>query len=169
MRSIANAGTLADVLTRPVYLVELGFAPAQYYSTGEQVSWNGETWLESSMRVDRIELDNLGRASVSLRVNNLDRVIGALVLGQEVRDRSAKIWVTYRSGSAGIVDPIQLVDGVMDGASVGNEVAIQVLSRAAFYGGVPRVRFAPPICNHMPPHGTILRWGTTEFRIERRG
>lgn len=168
MRVIVNAETLNDQLTRPVYLVELGFAPTVYMSSGAEVSWGGYVWQNLGVDVSSLQTDTVGRSSATLSVSNLDRTFGSLVLSQAAKDRTAKIYVYYPEGSAGAIDPRLIVDGVMDGASVGQRVDINVISRASYFGSTPRIVCAPPTFNHLPPAGTVLNWGGVTLTLERR-
>ena len=168
MRVVTNAGTLDDQLTRPVYLVELGFSPAVRMSSGAEVTWGGYVWQDLGVDVSSLSTDTVGRASASLSVSNLDRTLGVLVLSQAAKDRVAKIYAYYPEGSAGVIAPRLLVDGVMDGASVGQRVDISVISRASYFGSTPRIVCAPPTFNHLPPAGTTLAWGGATLTLERR-
>jgi hypothetical protein len=115
-----------------------------------------------------METDVLGRVSASISMSNLDRVLGTVVLQQNAKDHDIKIYVHYPSGSAGSVDPMLLVEGIMDGASVSERVFINVISRSAYFGSSPRIVCAPPVFNHLPPTGTVLNWGSVTLTLERR-
>lgn len=166
MRTIQNAASLSDTLTAPIYLVKLNFSIPFYLSSGPEVSWDGATWQEEGIVVRRVEVDTLGRAAISLAISNLDRIMGQLVLGQPTKDRFVQVYAYYPSGSAGAIDPIFLVDGVIDGASVGEVVSFRVISKSAWFGSTPRLICGPPTFNHLPPDGTILRWGYNELILK---
>ena len=165
MRDITNPQALEEQITRPVFLVRLDFSPPVYLSSAARIQWGGYTWEPYGVSVGRIALDSMGQADVAMRISNLDRTFGVLVLNQAPKDRTAKVYIHYPDGP---IDPLELVDGVMDGARIGEYVDITVISRSTYYGMSPRVRCAPPTFNHMPPVGTVLRWGNTSIQLERR-
>lgn len=165
MRDIANKSALTDTVTKPVYLVQLDFSPPVYLSTAQEVSWGGYTWEPFAVSVGRVAFNTLGSANVNISVNNLDRSFGVLVLNQGARDRGAKVYVYYPEGP---IDPFMLSEGVMDGCSIDEQVQINIVSRSSYYGRTPRILCAPPVFNHLPPTGTVIRWSNTSITLERR-
>ena len=155
---------LRQTLTDPTYLVELGFDPPLYLSTGQSVQWDGHHWEQAPLSVSTITSDATGSQSISLSIGNQDRAYGALVLSQRAKDRYVKCWIAYAAGG----DPVLFADGIMDGASVGEEVQIGVIGRSTSYGSVPRIICAPPLMNHLPPSGTVIRFGTVRYTINSR-
>lgn len=157
---------VADVVTRPTYLVELGFAPPIRLSTGPTVSWGGYSWFAAPVDVGSVDINSHGDLQVSVSLNNLDRTYGVLVLNQGTRGRSCRIWGLY--GDPATNAPILFAEGVMDGARVEDTVDLNIVGQSSLYGGTPRVLCLPPLFNHMPPDGTEIRWGATLITITSR-
>lgn len=156
--------SLTQVLTKPIYLVEIRFDPVVRISNAKDTLWNGYHWMAAPIEIGSIDNDALGGQTVSMRVNNADRAFGAMVLSQGVQDRPIKIWLTYDPLTA----PILFVDGVMDSAGVGQYVDVNIISRSTFYGSTPRILCGPPLMNHLPPDGTVLKTGNVSYTIRSR-
>ena len=154
------------VNTEPIYLIELGFTPTLYLSNSQDILWDGKYWMSAPVEVSSIDNDAVGGQSVSLRLNNHDRTFGALVLSQVAQDRTAKIWATYDDPSTS--PPVLFADGVMDGAQVGASVDISIISKSTAYGTTPRILCGPPLMNHLPVSGTVIKIGSAEITIRSR-
>ena len=162
-RNLADA---LEVVTKPIYLVELGFSPVVRISTAGSIVWNGFHWQAAPVTVSSIDNTSLGGQQATLRFANQDRVWGALVLSQVAQDRPVKIWLAYRDLS--MSDPMLFCDGMMDGASVGEAVVLNVIARSTAYGSTPRLLCGPPLMNHLPPAGTELKAGSVTIKLEPR-
>lgn len=155
-----------DAVTKPIYLVELGFDPILRFSSGPDIVWDNVYWEKAPIQVGSIDNDAVGGQSVTLRIANHDRKIGAFVLSQVAQDRLVKVWFTYE-----IVDnlrPILFAKGVMDGAKIGEFVDISVISESTVYGSTPRIICGPPLMNHLPESGTVIKTGNVTIKIESR-
>jgi hypothetical protein len=98
---------------------------------------------------------------------NHDRTLGALVLSQVAQDRSVKVWETYEENGVAL-SPVLFADGVMDGADIGEQVTISVISKSTAYGTTPRILCGPPLMNHLPASGTVLKTGSVTITIRSR-
>ena len=157
---------LSDAITEPIYLIELGFSPVLHLSNSKDLLWNGQYWRSAPVEVSTIEHTAVGGQSVSLSFANHDRTFGALVLSQVAQDRSAKIWEAY--DNSGTLSPILFADGVMDGADIGEQVTINIISKSTAYGTTPRILCGPPLMNHLPASGTVLTAGSVTITIRSR-
>lgn len=160
------SGKLHEAVTAPVYLVELGFDPVLRLSNADDVVWDGKLWKAAPVRVSTISNTALGGQRVSLTLNNLDRAFGALVLAQGTKEREARVWLAY--ADPGVTTPRLMADGFMDGASVGPEVNISIVARSTVYGTTPRIICAPPLMNHLPQAGTVIKTGNTTITLRSR-
>jgi len=154
-----------EVVTQPIYLIELGFDPAVRISTSRELVWDGFYWRAAPVTVSSIDNTSLGGQQATLRFANQDRVWGALVLSQVAQDRPVKIWLTYYDAAA---EPILYCDGMMDGAAVGADVTLNVIARSTAYGSTPRLLCGPPFMNHLPPAGTELKAGNVTITLTPR-
>lgn len=153
-------------ITRPVYLIELGFTPPLYLSNAGNIQWDGHYWQSASIDVGQIDNDAVGGQTVSIRIANHDRIIGALVLSQIAQDRDVRIWAGYDDLTQS--PPILFAEGVMDGASVGEYVDIAIISKSTAYGSTPRILCGPPLFNHLPQSGTTLKAGHVTITLRSR-
>lgn len=157
---------LGTVITEPIYLIELSFNPALYLSNSKDLLWNGQYWKSAPVEVSTIDHTAVGGQSVSLSFANHDRTFGALVLSQVAQDRSVKVWEAYDDG--GTLSPVLFADGVMDGADIGEQVTLNVISKSTAYGTTPRILCGPPLMNHLPASGTVLKSGNVTITIRSR-
>lgn len=155
--------SITPPITRPSYLIELGFTPTFYLSTSETTIWNSITWTEAPIRVGQVSTDAKGDQAVSVTIANHDRVIGSIVLKQVARDKIVKIWARQGDDT-----PVLIVDGIMDGAKVGEFVDLSIISRSAYYGSSPRYRCFSPIFNHLPQEGVKITWGSSTVDLGPR-
>lgn len=78
--SSALATEFAKSVTQPGYLVQIGLSTPLRLSNIGTVSWNSLTWTASDFTVDGIAFDADQPTSGRLSIQNLDGVIGALLL-----------------------------------------------------------------------------------------
>jgi hypothetical protein len=165
MRTLPPA-LLAQTLTEPTYLIELGFDPRLYFTNGKSETWNGHNWTEGPISISGLSTDATGALSMTVTMLNHDLTFGALVLGQGARDRSVRVWIAPTDPA--VEPPVMLADGMMDGGTVGEKVSINVIGRSTYFGSSPRLICAPPLFNHLPADGTVLTWGSVTYKLEAR-
>ena len=146
-------------------MVELGFTPVLYLSSGPTITWDGHTWEAASMEVSQINLDITAEQATSLRIANHDCTIGAILLNELAQDKPVKIWLNYADPA---FVPLLMSEGFMDGAQIGEFIELAVISRSTAYGSTPRIICSPPLFNHLPPPGTVIKHGTRKITIEVR-
>ena len=156
---------VSDPLVTPFYLVELGFTPTLYLSSGPTITWDGHTWVAAPLEVSQINLDITAEQTTSLRIANHDRSIGAILLNESAQDKPVKIWLNYDDPA---FTPVLMSEGQMDGAQIGEFIELAVISRSTAYGSTPRIICSPPLFNHLPPPGTVIKHGTRQITIEVR-
>lgn len=150
MRPVSSATNTAtqDSITRPYYLIDMGFDPAIKFSTCGDLTWEG-SWLNGPITV---QLGN----QPSVSVFNEDLLFGQIVLAQGTSSRTIDIYQGYMN-DANHPNPVMVFSGEMGTAEIGEQVVIQCKqSRPSM---TPRHYCVPPICNHMPAPGT--RFSTT--------
>ncbi|MDD3676526.1 hypothetical protein [Thauera propionica] len=171
MRTLSAATQLATArrITRPLYLIELGFSPAARFSTAGNVAWSGTPWSGGySVQVTGMSADGSGTQGGRIRIGNPDGLMGALVLGQGVAGRSVRIW----SGDAEALadeDPVLIFDGEMSAAEVGDDfVTLELSAYGAGTLFAPR-RFIGPATgfNQLVPAGAQIRVGNVVYTLER--
>lgn len=150
---------IAKARTRPLWLVELGFSVPVRYSSREQVTWNSLIWSAASFK-----LNMAGQWSIELF--NDSGLIGQTVLTQGTTGRTATVYQLHGDGPTWVeADAECLLDGEMGEATITGSTVTIALKRSAPQR-TPRLYLNPPICNHLPPDGLVIRTasGTTELR-----
>lgn len=152
---------IAAPITRPGYLVEIGFAdPLRLSSRGDQ-SYDGLVWTGG--RLGKLAITEAGG---SLELMNTDLLAGALVMGEGVADRAVRVWAFYGDDPA---DVAALFDGVADGAEIGaDRVRLTLAAQNARTLFSPR-RFVGPSAgfSRLTQAGTRLAWGGQTIILER--
>lgn len=165
-----SARTLTDAqatVARPLYLLELGFSTVEHLSTRGDVTWAGQTWTANGVSVGRITpatADGAQRAEITLP--NDTYAYSAIVLGEGIEGASLKIWKLYGEAPFADEDAVQVFDGVMDVARLGDVVRITATSGGRDNEQVPHLLFAPPVFNHLPAPGTIFYWRGERVTLE---
>jgi len=154
MRTL-DANTLAAVgadVTRPVYLVRLGFNVITRLTTGETVNWSAEggTFTAASFEV---------APGPEISIFNENKAFGVTVLTDGTAGREMRIWQAYRASGAtsslpGHTEPELLFVGLMGPAVIGAKVVITGKRIETQY--TPRQYVAPPLFNHLPKAGTVI-------------
>lgn len=145
------AAVNADV-TKPVYLVLLGFDIPVAYSSGESINLFYFNCVPVSMEITG--------TPPTLTIFNDGLGLGAAILSQNTTGRYVYIWEIYATTAtiagapAGYTPLVQTFSGEMSSATVGDTIEIQLKESPPLR--CPRKFIAPPICNHLPAPGTRI-------------
>ena len=154
-------------VTRPGYLVQLGYSTTLRLSTMGTISWAGQTWAAADLKVSGIGQDGSGAGGGSLMLGNTDGAYGALVLNEGASDIAATVWACY-AGAAASGDPVQVFAGVIDGAEIAaDKVTLTLAPQRNGTLHSPRVFISKPTFNFLQPAGTKVIVGAETFVLER--
>lgn len=184
MRNVSalQASLLSEPATVPVYLVELDFTHPERLSTnGDQVV-AGEVYAGGDVALGA--LGNWTQARLRLRPT-AERV--ARLMAPDWRNTACRIWQLSTADYPELIEPgyvepgyalqgrvqaepLQLLDGVLasGGVSQNGFLELSVTHRALVRRWTPRLRIAPPLCNHLPPPGTRIEWAGEVVVLEAR-
>jgi hypothetical protein len=139
-------------VTRPGYLIEIGFAPVRYFSTRGVQSWGGHTWVSSGWQFSGQQLILPGG----------DPAMTQLILSQGVVGRAVRVWLFYGATASDTNTEVTFV-GVIDGApSLINDVRLTLFDRAMAVMFAPRQRFRPELgFSVLPQKGLRIEWNNT--------
>ena len=159
MRGLDGTQTTAveDDITRPYYLVYLGFDTPVRLSTTVAIAWDGHTWTEAPVEVSL-------SSQPSIKVFNESTLIGQVVLTEGTTGRAVKIYQGYGNDSAH-PNPVLVFDGELGSASIGSRVSIQCKQHPPLK--TPRHYAIPPYFNHVPPAGTRFETPKQVIILER--
>lgn len=168
MRTLtANAQTAIEAdVTRPRYLIEIGFDPVLRYSTIGEVDWDGYTWIPNGAQVSGLRTSPDGTSTGRLILPNQDRAFGAMVIAQRVRNRSCRVWMLYGEAPFAEDDAVQVFDGFMDGVPVlGSRVEIELVSLGANGTKVPLLTMAKALGTGLPTPGDRIRYFNADILL----
>lgn len=168
-----TAATLAEMgltVTRPGYLVQMGFSVTLYLSTMGDISWDGYAWSAADVRVQGIKLDGSSASAAAVQLGNSDGAYGALVLAEGARNKAVKIWACY-AGATASGDPSLVFEGVADTAGFdadGGAVTISLVDQSSSTLESPRVVIGPSSgFNFLQPAGKTITFNGETFVLER--
>lgn len=176
-----QAAVLTEDVTRPIYLIETHFGDEpEYLSTnGDQVidliTYHGSDagvtgigeWSQARIRLT----PNPSRVASLISPDWRGRMCRIYLLPcSEYPEFIEPGYVEPEYALQGVVkaDPLLLLDGVLTGGSLAQYVELEVSHRALLRRWTPRLRIAPPTCNHLPPAGTRLTWEGVTYLLEAR-
>lgn len=159
----------AREITIPRHLIELTVGAAVYrWSTREDVTWSGETWIGVGAQVEDLRTLVGGAMSGRISLPNHDNAMSALVLADGVAGRRVRIWQLYGMGPFTAEDAVLVFSGEADGApDVGEtRVSIEIVTEGRALQKAPRL-YWDMLFNHIPPAGTVISIGGEHFTLER--
>ena len=162
---------IAIDFTRPVFLVAMLFPAApRYMSSSEQITFDGNIYIEGQVAVDTFQWTADGVQTGTLILSNESNAASALVLGATVNDIPVEIFKTYLIEGGGNTEPVLFVRGVMDGANIEyDETSITVVSSTAQSAFLPnRYHTAAEGFSWLPVDGEVITWGTEIFLLQSR-
>lgn len=154
--SSANAAAIVSTLTRPVYLVEFGFATPLRLSSRETISYAGSSYSAAAITVDLSGLTvRLLNASLAYTATFKDGGDGIRVT----------IRVVYGDTAPARGDADVVFAGEMGAVGLGETITIRL--REAAPKQIPRLTVAPPVFKNLPPDGLEIRTSSGLFVLER--
>ncbi len=169
MRSLSAAlsTALGAAVQQPAILVEVGFAVTRRWSSLATVAWNSLTWLQEEISLDGLLVDAM-QVRGTLSLGNSDDAMGALVLAEDVADKSIKVW-GYDAAATALADVVMLCDAV-GGAVTIDERRVQISLRGASELMLAPRTFVGPSSgfNSLLPSGVVLNINGLDFKLERR-
>lgn len=173
----------AEPVTRPRYLVAMGFSPEVRYTTGASRSFPslGGTFTSTGMSVDVSERP-------TVRILNDGGFFGALALAQSPAGRRLRIWVYYDSDTANALldeggstllaedglqllaetdvdqSPVLLFDGEIGPVAIADYVSLEGRLSGPLY--TPRLYVSPPTFNYLPRRGTVIEMPAQKITLE---
>ena len=157
---------IAIDFTRPVYLVKMLFPAATVYlSTGPQITFNSDLYIEGQVSVGTVEWTADGAQSGTLTLSNEGNAASALMLAGTVNDVIVEVYKTYLIAAGGNTDPQLYIKGSMDGAEIGaSSSTVRIMSTTGQTAFVPnRYHTASEGFNWLPIDGETIVWGEEVF------
>lgn len=167
MRTLSGtlAAELGLTITRPGYLVEIGFSSVLRLSTLGDVSYGGYVWSAADIKVAGLGRNEQGGNGGQLSLGNADLDYGALILNEGAADRPVRIWSVWAGAPA---EAMLEFDGIGDDAEIGTRVVIRLIQDARRYTYSPR-RFINAATGFatLLPAGTKIAIGQQSYILDR--
>jgi len=175
-RSISSATltALAAQMTRPGYLVEIGWSTPSRLSSRGDTNWNSLVWIGVGVGVNNLSWDGTGEIRGNLSINNggTQTVPGAFTyntLTYGAADVPIKIWI-YDAAAIATSDPVLVFDGVGDTCQVRPEkVVISFISKRSAVLFSPRQYITKDSgFSIIPASGKTIYWGGQRYVLNRQ-
>lgn len=155
-------------VTRPLYLIEIGWSPVCRLSTADTLTWAGYTWsAEVACSVSGISASQAGAQAGQVQISNVDLLFGTLALADPA-NAPVRIWHAHADALA-LDDPQLVFEGVVDSAEVSEKSVILALGPSRSFAS-----FAPRLTvgldagfSVLLPAGTRVPVGNQVFVLER--
>lgn len=156
---------LGLTVTRPGYLVSIGFSTPQYFSTLGDVSFDSKTWYGASLKVEGLQRATKTGRTAMLRFGDSDHAIAALVLNEGIADRAISIYSVYAGAPTHAVLELNAVG---DACEIGDLVGISVIEFATVKAKIPRRRISADTgFNYLIPSGSGIFSNGSVYWINR--
>ena len=154
--SSVNRTGVAQTLTRPVYLVEFGFATPLRLSSRNTLTYGGNSFTSAAITVDL--------SSLTVRLFNAGLAYTATFKtgGNGV---PVTIWVLYGDTAPAYEDADVIFEGELGAIGLGETITAKL--RGSSPKQIPRLTVAPPTFKHLPPDGLEIRTPAGLFVLER--
>lgn len=162
MARTLDAGTTTAVgqdITTPYFLVFMDFATPIYYSTRGTTSYDSNSYLAADLEI------SWGQRGPTLSIFNENTTFGQVVLADGTSGRQVIVYQTYYT-DPGNTTPIEIFNGEMGEAEIGDRVVIKCRARAPHK--TPRLFSVPPTFNHVPKAGTKIETRNEVIILETR-
>jgi hypothetical protein len=136
-------------------------------STGPQITFENDVYIEGQVSVSTFKWDEAGRQNGSIRLSNEGNSASALILNSTTNDIGIEIYATYLIAGGGNTDPQLYVRGVMDGGDIQpNEAIVNVVSTTSQTAFLPnRYHTIDEGFNYLPIEGEVIIWGEEVFEL----
>jgi hypothetical protein len=160
---------IADDVTRPGLLVEIGFSNPLKLSSRSTLAWSGSTWTAWDIDARGMQVDaSSGSLNGGIKLGNTDLVVSTLVMAEGIADRPIIIRVFY--GDAPAEDEaLAMYSGVCARSQLQYQSAS--VDIAVDQGG-GRTNYAPREYmtkyrgfNLLPADGTLIPWDGEMFEL----
>ncbi len=160
--SATTDAELKAPVTRPHYLVYIGFSTPLYLSSRGDTSWNGQSWQASDIVIQGLSPD---KRTGEILIGNTDLSIGQTILSEGIADRVIQIFEVH---GPNVDDGELLFDGYGGGCIIDERwahIRLRWSSQAAMFS--PRILACKENgFNHLPPGGTKISWDGAIYTLE---
>jgi len=164
-----TTNALAAQLTRPGYLVYLGWLTPVRLSSRADLTWNGSLYIGFGMNPDGIEWRGTAEQGGTLRLDNSSGAYSATALDEGVADVPIKVWA-YDEAATATGDPVAIFDGVGDSCEIMPAyITIRVTSKRSRSLFAPRAYITQDAgFSIVPPEGKSIMWGGQRYTFQRQ-
>ena len=167
--TMPTTNALAEQLTRPGYLVYIGWSTPVRLSSRADLTWNSSLYIGFGVSASGIEWRGSAEQGGTLKLDNSSGSYSILALDEGVADVPVKVWA-YDAAATATADPVAVFDGVGDSCDImPAAITIKVTSKRS------RSLFAPRSYitqdngfSIVPPDGKTIVWGGQRYTFQRQ-
>jgi len=144
--STNNATGVALDVTRPIYLLDMGFSTPMRLSSRETMTYDGNSYTAANIEV------NLSPPNPTVRIWNDQLAYGSIFIAQGTQGISVTLYVLYGETPFSPGDADTFWDGELGPATLDEWIEVGLLPHRPQY--CPKIMANDDIFSHLPPHGT---------------
>ena len=165
--SASTQTALANTVTRPIILAEIGFSVILHLSSAEEVEWNSQTWEGGRLINKGVDLSptKAGGRQGSLSIANHDNAISAIILSEGATGKSCTLWYLYGDAPYTSNEAVKIFEGAIDGAQLDDVARLDIISEGNILW-TPRITFTASRFPHIKKAGAEITWGGQKFVLK---
>jgi len=167
--SPATTNALAAQLTRPGYLVYIGWAVPVRLSSRTDLTWDGYLYIGFGVTPGGLDWSGTAEQGGTLKLDNSSGDYSVMALGEGVADVPIKVWA-YDAAATATADPVPVFDGVGDSCEImPDAITIRVTSKRSRSLYAPRAYITQDAgFSIVPPEGKTIQWGGQRYTFSRQ-
>lgn len=172
MKTTLSAALLTELgktITRPGFLVEIGFATTLRYSSLGTLTWNGQDWTAYDVSVRLPNADGRGFNGAEIVVGNQNAAFGVICLLEGIAGKTVRVYQLY-GGATATADGYLAFNGVGDTCVIDQDkVRIKAVVPTVMAHYSPRRRInASTGFTSIIPSGSTVALGNRSVKLVQR-
>ena len=156
-------------VTRPGWLVYLGFSAPLYMASFADTIFDGKVWSRGDVSVKALRPGQGGRMTATIEVGNKNNQLSAYILGEGINNREITIYQAYYDENNAFSGAKGVFKGLGNGADLSGQLSVLIYAASSSRANLFSPRFR--ICesngfHHLLQQGVVLDWGKTSVIFE---
>lgn len=163
----AQTAEIAKAVRSPRSLVQIVYSAGTIrLATGENVTWNSQSWLQSGVRVKNIKSGKGGIQTARVEIINEDNLYSEIAALGQFNFQEVTIWEYYGLNPA-LADPVKRFHGeIVKIPSMDGTIVMDCATIGGVTKRLPNLTLGSPALNHMPYSGQTIAIGNEIYTIE---
>ena len=158
---------IAKVVRSPRTLVKIVYSAGTIrLSSGENVTWDSQSWLQSGVKVKNVKTGKGGIQTARVEIINEDNLYSEIAILGQFNFQEVTIWEYYGLNPA-LADPVKRFYGeIVKIPSMGGTIVFDCATIGGVTKRLPNLTLGSPDLNHMPYSGQTIAIGREIYTVE---